>query len=623
MLQEERRLQGDRGAHTMDRRSSTNRLKPRAGSWGRDRQWGRVVALLVALTWLHCLAWVTAAPATAARVQLRIRTQLTLHWGALPAGFELSGQLADAAGRGVAAAPVALEVAVAGNDNQTAAATTDAQGNWHWVANHPNLPVGSAVTARAVFHGDASRGGASAEQIFDIHKQQPKLQIQTPQQRWLLGGPLWTATVKALVLTEPLAGVEAEVLLDGKIWQRLHTNASGEIALQRPVAALGALGPHSLQVRLVETAQSNAAQLTWSVEIAGVLDVQLRAVAGSAEPAGLATGALSGSSPGIAAGGSTQPHCGVDDWCLQGRVVEAGTQRPMADAAVSLFAARRQLGALTTDADGRFAAVLRGEALTKLFRQAEIDVVAQASVGLPWIDAGWSEVVTLALPEPTRWLEWSGAVALVLLVAAAVVRQWYLRRRRDAQTRLAEAEQAGLPAESFLPGAVTTEPSRALRGVVLHGETGHPCAAQLTLSRSDGTQVSLPCPQGHFQQTDLQDGSYSLWVAVPEHEVLTLALDVPHLGAFEGCELRPASCRAVVRGSLAAVLRKMTGVGMDWGRETPRLVEPRWAQHAKRGRVEIREAVRTTERALYGAHTSSAVVGEVKGALVRVEEAQK
>lgn len=622
---------------------------------GHQGQRGRAWAWLLALAWLQVAALVATAPGWAARVHLRVRTQLALQWVPQPAAVELSGRLTDAAGRGVAAMPLAVAVVVAGGARRTAAVTTDGDGRWRWVADLPELAVGSEVHVEASFQGDASRGESRTEQTFDIRKQQVQLQVLTPQKRWLVGGGLWTATLRAQVAGAPLVGGEAEVLLDGKVWQRLYTDTRGEVVLQRPVAALGALGPHQLVVRLAETAQTNAAQESWTVELAGALEVKLQAIAGTDEPAAVA--------------GAAQPQCGEGDWCLQGRVLIAGTQQPVANAAVSLFAAQRQLGALASDADGRFAAVLRGEALTKLLRQTEIDVAAQASVGLPWIDSGWSEVVTLRLPEPTRWVEWSGGVALVLLVAAAAVRQWYLRRRRDAQARLAEAEQAGLPAESFVPGAATLEPCRALRATVLHGETGRPCAAAVWLARTDGGQPSLPiaaqpitgapssssqalgpgekslsvpqtnsiaeagmklgpgvlvpCPHGLIDLRELQDGSYTLLIQVEEHEQLTLALGIPHLGAFDGCELRPASCRAVVRGSLAAALRRLTGVGVDWGRETPRVVEPRWAQHAKRGRVEIREAVRTSEKALYGANTSPAVVAEVKGALVRVEEAQK
>lgn len=598
-------------------RTASRKNASKSCAWLRGRRCTTLLAL--ALLCLQLAAYVGAQASWAARVHLRIRTELTLNWSLRQQGVELSGTLVDGAGRAVAEAPVSLAAVVAGGERLTAVATTNAQGYWQWAAELPALPVGSEVHVEANYAGDASRGDARAEQTFDIHKQLVLLEVESPQKRWITGGPLWTATVRAVLAGAPLAGAELEVLLDAKLWQRLHTDARGEVILQRPATALGALGPHKLLARTAETAERNAAQLAWTVELGGALEVKLQARAGGQDAVapGQRSEAIAGAPPPPSA------SCGEGDWCLEGRVTLSGSQQPMANAAVSLFAAQRQLGALTTDQDGRFAAVLRGDALRKLLRQPQIDVVAQASMGQPWIDSGWSEVVTLQLPEPTRWVEWSGGATLALLVVAAALRQWLLRRRRDAQARQAEAEQAGIPAESFVPGTPAERPSRGLRGVILHGETGQPCAAVVALLRSDGQFLRLECPQGRLDVVDLQDGVYTLQVEVSEHELLAISLEIPHMGAFDGCELRPASCRAVVRGNLGLALRRMTGVGVDWGRETPRVVEPRWAQHARRGRVEIREAIRASEKALYGAHTSPAVVTEVKGALHRVEEAQK
>lgn len=563
--------------------------------------------LLAASALCLAVSGAAARPAAAARLQLRVRTELTVGWSLRDGGLRLSGRLVDAAGRGVADAAVVVAAVVEGGERAVTSAVTDAEGAWSCQPDLAAQVVGTSVHVEAEYAGDASRGEARAEASFDVAKPRTQLQLLQPQRRWSSAGPPWSLRLEAQTLRSdgqvaaPVVGGEVALQLDGKAWMVLRSDARGQVSAQRPVPALGALGPHRLSARLLEAPGYNGAVLHWTVEAAAALEVRLEATAGRADDG----------------------PCGEDDWCVQGRVTLAGSGAAVNNAAVALFAAQRQLGALTSDADGRFAAVLRGDALRQLLRSERIAVVAQASVGQPWIDSGWSEVLALELPPPPRWGEWVGGAALALLAVAALVRRLLRQRRQADQLRKAEAAQAGLPAENFVAGPAQLQASRALRGAVFHGESGRPSAARLSLASAGQAPLTIPCEHGRFSIDGLADGGYTLTVELAEHEPLRLDLAVPHDGAFDGCELRPASCRAVVRGSLSTALRRLTGAGIDWGRETPRLVEPRWAQHSRRGRLEIRDAVRTSERALYGPHTPPELVDEVRQSIARVDEVQR
>jgi hypothetical protein len=486
-------------------------------------------------------------------------------------------------------------------------AVTDDQGRWSCQPGLGGLEVGAAVHVEAEFAGDASRGEARAETTFDIAKPQTQLQLLAAQKRWSSAGPPWSLALQVRTLQAdgqpgtPLVGAEVDLLLDGKPFLHLRSDGRGQLTAQRPLEALGALGPHRLSALLLEGETHNPTALHWTVESVAAMEVRLEAQPGR-----------DGDGP-----------CGEGDWCVQGRVTMAGSMLPVQDAAIAMFSAQRQIGALTSDADGRFAAVLRGEALRQLLRQERIEVVAQASVGKPWIESGWSEVIALQLAPPPRWVEWTGGASLALLALAAGVRRWLRKRRQAEQLRRAEAEQAGLPPENFVAGVALEGGSRVLSGVVFHGETGRPGAARLLLASEGQAPRQLASADGRFSELGLADGAYVLRVELPEHDPLVVELSVPHGGAFEGCELRPASCRALVRGSFASALRRMTGAGVDWARETPRIAEPRWAQHSRRGRLEIRDAVKSTERALYGPHTPPELVDEVRQAISRVDEVQK
>lgn len=583
------------------------KLQRQRSAEGRIVRWHGPLAVLAVLAFLPALLSAIARPAAAARLQLRVRTELSLEWLLRDGALQVSGRLVDSAGRGVAQAPVVVAAVVQGADRAVTSAVTDDQGRWTCQTGLGGLEVGAAVHVEAEFAGDASRGEARAETAFDIAKPQTQLQLLGAQKRWSSAGPPWSLALQVRTMQAdgqpgaPLVGAEVDLLLDGKPFLHLRSDSRGQLTAQRPLEALGALGPHRLSALLLEGVTHNPTALHWTIESVAALEVRLEAHPGR-----------DGDGP-----------CGEGDWCVQGRVTLAGSNQPVQDAAIAVFSAQRQIGALTSDAEGRFAAVLRGQALRQLLRQERIEVVAQASVGKPWIESGWSEVITLQLAPPPRWVEWTGGAALVLLAAAAGVRQWLKKRRQAEQLRRAEAEQAGLPPENLVAGVALEGGSRTLSGAVFHGETGRPCAAQLWLASQGQAPRQLASADGHFSEVGLADGAYVLRVELAEHDPLVLELSVPHGGAFEGCELRPASCRALVRGSFASALRRMTGAGVDWGRETPRIAEPRWAQHSRRGRLEIRDAVKSTERALYGPHTPPELVDEVRQAISRVDEVQK
>ncbi len=570
--------------------------------------------IVPSVLWILLVA--LAIPAQALRVQVRARTRLQLT--VLPTGGELEvrGTLRDARDQPVAQAVVAVTVVGSPPPAEThlvrqeLAATTAPDG--HFSAR---LPVGPWLGAdrlahvEARFAGGPTWGEATAEMLFDLHKQDVSLEIHAhPMQlRTDSGDVELTAELRSGDL--PLSALEVHWAIDGNPVVVSRSDADGVARALLPATALGVPGPHAVSAHVAGNDQVNEADATLMVDLLGAVQVDLMQRAGDVKNACAAAGA----------------QLSALDWCLQGQVrtAQKGVWRPVQNAAVSLHIERHLLAALTTDHDGRFFAVARGEALARMFAPGAVGLVARAQVVGPWYEIGWSPVVSLEIPRPPELSSWLYAVPLLALAVAVLVQRWRARRRELALQAWREATSAGLPDEQVRSTAAG-EPSCRLRGRVLHGETGRPCASRMAVRSRESAEIvaQLLVQDGYFDLHDVAPGRYVWQVEIDEHQTLELPLDLPHDGLYDGCELLPASCRAVVRGAFSASVRTWTQRPVDWTRETPRDVEPRVSGVLRRGHADLRDAVRRVERALYGRRTDPEVADAARSALHRVEGGQ-
>lgn len=555
-------------------------------------------------TWCVAAALLFAQQAQGARIHVRSRTTLTVTVSAGPDGPQAEGRLVDARAMALSGAAVAAHfVGEFGRGSpRSVSATTDSEGRFRvLLVTDAAVPLSGEIHVEAEFAGDAAHGEARAEATADLAKAQPTLELDLPTRRWSWSAAEWTATVTARVGNQPVASAPIQLAIDGRDVLLLRTDAKGQATARLPLTAVGGLGHHQVSAGIAATEARNEAKGQDFFDLYGAIDVAVEVKAG-------------------AAGG----RCGPDDFCLEGKATVAGPLHPEALplAAVMLYGDKQVIGNLVTDGDGRFAAVLRGEALQKYAKKGSLQLVVQVAAGRPWLDDGWSDVIPLQLAAPGAWQEWVAAVSLAAALAALTIRAVWRRWRRNQAELERQDHEAGLPTDALVPSSRRGEPSLCLRGVVLHGETAQPVAAQLVLTRAD-TFLEVPVQDGHFEVLQVPPGSWFLHVACVDHEPLRLELEFPHDGRLNGCTLLPSSCRAVVRGTLSAALRKASGRGVDWSKETPRLVEPRWARHLRRGHLELREAVRAAERALYGRSARVETVQEVRAAITKVEEAQK
>lgn len=543
-----------------------------------------------------------AQPAAAARVHVRARSHMQLQAVARPNGAQIRGSLRDQRGDPIAGAAVAVHT-VDGEGRgapRSQLAVTAADGSFAVSVPAPAEDgAPNAIHAEATYAGDASHGEAQAELLADLGKAAAQVQVTLASSRWNLGGQAWSVTATVRSDGEALPALPLALRIDGKQVLEMRTDSTGAAQASLAVSAVGGPGNHRATVELAPTDRLNGAADEVRFSVVDTVDVELQ---------------VQPSREGQA--------CGSDDWCLTGTARRHGEAHVHGNAAVTIYADKQIIGTLVTDDLGRFAAVLRSEALERYAHAYKVEIAAQVAGGRPFVDDGWSPVLTLELPQGPAWREWLAAGAVAALLVGAGLRALWRRRQERLLRRELEDSAAGLHGDAIVYGQQGAQESVRLSGTVRHGETGRPMAAEIWLERGD-MRVDVPCPQGQFLLESVAEGAWTLRLRAADHELLSADMQVPHDGRYDGCTLQPTSCRAVVRGSLAEAVRKASGRGVDWGRETPRQVEPRWARHLRRGHMEVRDAVRVSERALYGQRTDEQLVVDVKDALGRVEEAQK
>ena len=564
-------------------------------------------SLLVAAATLAIALLLLCRPAQAVRIQLRARTELTLQATQEATGLQVRGRLVDSRGVAVDGAHVQLQAVTGPSGALPLAAQTNAQGWFHALLPRDLLDANAElVHLEGHFAGDPRLGEATAEQTLDLKKLECALELQVPAGPLLTDGPALELQVLARSGELPIAAAQVQVLVDGRQVVVVQTAGDGSGAASIPPAQFGGGGPHTIEARLAPSEQFNDASAVAHIDVRVGLSVELHVT------------------PGVAG----QP-CAAGDWCLEGSVQHLTANGPQGavDATVHLHADKHLLGSLVTHADGRFAGVLRGPFVASLFAPGPVGLVARAQSPAPFTELGWSPIAVLDVPPPPELSVWFYGVPVLLLVAATLLQRWRARRREKSLLVRSEATLAGLPSEAVRRVGEAALPSCTLRGHVLHGETGRPAPARLELTQQDlGAAAPIWAMQsrdGHFDSGELPVGRYILWLHCAEHEPLRLQVDLPHDGTFDGCELLPSSCRAIVRGSFGAAVRRWTGRGVDWGTETPRDVEPRWTGAVRRGHGDVREAVRRVDRALYGARTDSPLALTTRQAIDRVDEVQR
>jgi hypothetical protein len=580
---------------------------------------GKEVAVLERVAVLKLARWVVVAllvlapvPGSASRLAVRARTLLQVTAAEEGESVVVRGRLVDArmgsaaVDSGIAGAELALTLVQhhTGNGPTRIAvnANTGDDGRFQApVERHRLHPGERTLHVEARYAGGARLGSAAAELLVDLDKPEVTLELSGVPKRLAGDAPGMTVDVAAHSGDLPRIGMAVQLTLDGKPLLALRTGPDGHAQGTLPLPQLGAPGPHVLRA-LAEPAPG------WNAGMAEVRFERVQAVAVelTVQP------------------GSPAQKCGARDGCLEGRVIAFdgpregnGTVRGIPDAAVTLHADQRQLGALVTDADGHFAAVLHGDVLLRAFRPGPLGIVARAAVPRPYHEIGWSGIAVFDLAPPPEVLPWVYAVALVLIVGGLVARQAWRRRAERALIERLESGAAGLPLESVRRTGPGGEPGCRLRGRVVHGETGRGAPTRLTVQPLAGgpPAVEQVCKDGTFRIDSLAPGAYDLEALAADHEPLRLRLDLPHDGTWDGCELLPASCRAVVRGAYSQAVRRTSGRPVEWGKETAREASVRWTAGQRRRQ----EAVAAVELALYAGGDASERAAEAKSALTKAE----
>ncbi len=570
-----------------------------------ERDRGRAPRVPMGCRWMVLVLVVCGAQAwptqgVALRLHVRARAQVEAHVFARAGEVVVRGQLTDARGRGIANAAVNVTLAapVAGpmGTGRHAQVTTRRAGRFEAVFPRAEVPLRALkVRLRATYAGDPSYGSAQVDRIAPVDK--PRADVEVEVRPAVVSSDLSALAVSVYVGVAgvPLGQRAVRLAVDQVALPTLETGPEGWAEARVPLAKLLPAGLRTLSATVPDGAHVAGRTVRVPLDVRMALGVDLR---------------------------RSERACPDDATCVEGEVrvhVGGGQTRPARNATVTLHADRTRLGSIGVEADGRFAARLRGDVLAELFAPGAIGVVAEARVPAPFHDVGWSPVLAVDVPPPTSPSEW---IYVALLVALALGLAW--RRWRDLvreRTLLAEqdAAAAGLPARQ-VRHVGDGDAGHVVRGCVLHGETGAPTAAVVVAQGPEAQRLVEADDHGRFDFGALRGGAWTLRVEAPEHEPLQVALTVPHDGTYDGCELLPRSCRAVARGRFAATVAHHTGRTVDWLRETPALVEPRWMRARRRGHGAIREAVDAADVALYGRKTDADALERLDAALGRTEE---
>lgn len=461
-----------------------------------------------------------------------------------------------------------------------------------------------AVRVEARFAGSPRFGLAALDIVSDLDKPEASVAVVVPR-RVLTDAPGVPVGVSVRMGDAPWSGVEVQWRIDDQPLLVVRTRGDGGADAVVPVGQFVGLGGHRVEARVAADGSSNGGAAVAHVELVAAVQVELAVQPGK---------------PGA--------PCGADDWCVEGEVRTVGFRAaPVPNAAVSLHADHQLLGTLVADGDGRFAAVLHADALRRLLAPGAVGLVARGWSPLPHHEVGWSKIAVIDLPPATEVLPALYAALLFALLGGAALRVWWRRRNERALLDQIETSAAGLPIETVRRVGAGGEPSCALRGRVLHGESGRGAAAQLAVRPAGAAKESAPAalvyaPDGAFRIDTLAPGRWQLDVRVDDHDDLHIDLALPHDGTYDGCDLLPRSCRALVRGAFSAAVRRASGRPVDWSRETPREAAPRWTVALRRGHGEVRAAVHAIERALYGRAAARPSATAAQEALARVDEAQ-
>lgn len=537
----------------------------------------------------------------ALRLQIRARAKVEAQVFSRGTDVVVRGRVRDARGRGISGVSVALSLtpptAGPGGVGVHASARTGHTGHFEATWPRAKVPLRKEKTrVRAVFAGSPSHGAAKHDFVAHVGRPIADLEVEVHPAR--VTTDLKEVRISAFVglVGVPQQGRDVLLTLDGVRVKSLSTQADGWAELRMPVSQLLPAGLHTLRVSTPDGHHINGRSVDVPVEVLHALAVTLRISSGPCDEGGT---------------------------CIEGEVrSHRGSKQtaPVAGASITLHAERRRLGTLQAGSDGRFAARLRADVLAESFAPGAIGIVAEVRVAAPYYEVGWSPVIAVDVPPPSSPSEWLYGVFLLLVAAGFGLRRMGDLRRERALAKDLEAQAAGLPVNHVrhIGGAeATAAGGRAFRGVVLHGETGRPLPALLVLSGPDNHEIEAST--GRFDVRDLAAGKWQVIVRAPEHEVLTLALSVPHDGTYDGCELLPHSCRAVVRGRFSAMIARHTGRAVDWRVETPALVEARWMRKRRRGHGAIRGAVNATDAALYGRRTEPSDLERVTQALAEAD----
>ena len=570
------------------------------------------------------LLWPTLAEAH--RLRLRVRTNLTLTAATATQLGEvvIGGRLLDARGRGVAGRPVAVSIrwlglpqgpselalaatpgtAPGGTGDTSREVVTGSTGGFRATWPRTELPMRRGrLAVRASFLGNDALAGSDEETVFDLDQARGEVRLEVEPLRLSTDLDAAKVAVFAGVEGQPLAGRPVTLRIDGHPVAVLRSGADGWIETQLSLKRLLPTGTRNLSAEMEGTRDIRGARAQVALQVAVAVEVALAV---------------------------RQDDCPQARICLQGRVLVhrgEGRLEPPKQAALMIDAQQVRLGHVPVRADGRFAVSLNSEALSERFGPGPLAVVALADVPQAFHLTGLSDVVAIDVPPPPALSHWLYLALIMVLAVGLAWRRWQDRRRERSLAEELAAVAAGLPVQAVRRVGTGGLDVHLLRGTVIHGENGRPVAARVgafplpeELDQMGEEGILLDCHDGRFRFGPLTPGDWLLRVECEEHEPLEIPLLVPHDGTFDGCELLPRSCRALVRSALGRAVHRRTGTAVDWWRETPRGLEPRWRAALRRGHREVRVAVSAADSALYGRKTEMVELGQVRANIERVDE---